>query len=193
MTAHSVTPHRTDAGHDLPLPRALAPTVRPTRRPPRRGELAGDVRATAVTAFPAAAAIETGTLRGGHRGGADRRRQHLLRGELDDDRHPHDLVVRIVHGRAGRARTSGHIRGPQLALLHADPVRAGAGRDSTWQQFDSRTVRTTDADDRRPRSAGRGGGYVSADGRGARACALHGPTANFFSSGDFMRIVYQRP
>ena len=40
---------------------------------------------------------------------------------------------------------------------------------------------------------GAAGGYISATGEVRVRVRCTGPTANFFSSGDLMRIVYQRP
>ena len=64
--------------------------------------------------------------------------------------------------------------------------------DSTWQQFDSRTVTTSDVTiDVAPTGAATS--YISATGEVRVRVRCTGPTANFFASGDFMRIVYQRP
>jgi hypothetical protein len=65
--------------------------------------------------------------------------------------------------------------------------------DSTWQQFDSRTVTTIDVTISDLAPAGAATGYISATGDVRVRVRCTGPTANFFSSGDFMRIGYQRP
>ena len=97
--------------------RPTAPATRP-RRPPAPG-LVQD--ATCQT--PAAVAIETGTLRAGPASRLAARRQRALPGQLDDGRPPHVVLVRQLHGRDGRVeQPQGHLRGPQLPLVHADAV-----------------------------------------------------------------------
>ena len=65
--------------------------------------------------------------------------------------------------------------------------------DSTWQQFDSRAVTTADVTITEATPPGAASGYISATGEVRVRVRCTGPTANFYSRGDFMRIVYQRP
>jgi hypothetical protein len=65
--------------------------------------------------------------------------------------------------------------------------------DSTWQQFDSRAVTTADVTISEATPPGAASGYISATGELRVRVRCTGPTANFFSRGDLMRIVYQRP
>jgi Purple acid Phosphatase, N-terminal domain len=65
--------------------------------------------------------------------------------------------------------------------------------DSTWQQFDSRAVSTADVTINEATPPGAASGYISASGEVRVRVRCTGPTANFYSRGDFMRIVYQRP
>ena len=62
--------------------------------------------------------------------GAGHRRQRLLPGQLDDQRHPHELVLRLVHRRAhGDQLADGDLPRAQLGLLYAgDPDLALDGR-----------------------------------------------------------------
>ncbi len=65
--------------------------------------------------------------------------------------------------------------------------------DSTWQQFDSRAVTTADVTVGDATPPGAASGYISATGEVRVRVRCTGPTANFYSRGDLMRIVYQRP
>jgi len=65
--------------------------------------------------------------------------------------------------------------------------------DSTWQQFDSRAVTTTDVTIANADPPGASAGFISPTGEVRVRVRCTGPTANFFSSGDLMRIAYQRP
>ena len=65
--------------------------------------------------------------------------------------------------------------------------------DSTWQQFDSRTVTTADVTIRDVDAPGPSAGFISPTGEVRVRVRCTGPNTSFFSSGDFMRIAYQRP
>ena len=111
---------------------------------------------------------------GGHRRLADRGRQRLLPGQLDHGRHPHDLVVGLVHGRPGRPeQPAGDVRGPQLALVHPGPRRLALDRQhvAAARLAGGRQRRRHP---RRPRAAGCRGHVRERDRRGARPRALHG-------------------
>ena len=148
---------------------------------------------TWVTAFPATAAIETGTLRAGP----------ASRLAADDN------VLYQVNSTTVAPRTSswyGSFTGVTAGAANlkvtydgrnsrscTQTLSAWRWSDSTWQTFDTRAVSTTDVRIGDVDPPGASAGYVTPTGEVRVRVRCTGPTANFFSSGDLMRIVYQRP
>ena len=148
---------------------------------------------TYVGQAPAAAVIETGTLRTGP---ASRLTTS-------------DNVLYEVNSTTANPRTSswyGSFTGVTAGAANlkityegrnsrscTQTLSAWRWSDSTWQQFDSRAVTTTDITISNLDPPGPSAGFISPTGEVRVRVRCTGPTANFFSSGDLMRIAYQRP
>ena len=195
VTAHSVQLTGADPGHDVPLPGSLR--RRRAQRALRSGhdERARDVpRAGQRDRHAGVGDAETGTLRGRHRRRADRRRQRLLPGQLDDERHPHDLVLRLVHRRAGGHQLAlGQLPRAQLVAPARRSSRSGAGptaRGSSCTRPRSGTRR------RRARTSSRRARRATTSARPARCgCSVRCTTTRRASSprASSMQLTYVTP
>jgi len=150
--------------------------------------------ATTVTSFPAATAIETGTLRSGNAAA------------LASDNN----VFYAVNSTTVAPRTSAWYASftgvpaglSDLALSYrgknnrscTQTVSVWRWSDGTWQQLDSRAVSTTEISTPALTPPGAAGAYVdAATGELRVRVRCTGPTANFYSSGELMSITYRRP
>ena len=148
--------------------------------------------ATPVTAFPAAAVIETGTLREGTAAALT----------ADDN-----VFYRVNSTTSGTRTTSWYGSFTSVPATLADLRVTYVGRnsrsctqtlavwrwsDSTWQQIDSRAVGTADITIANLAPPGAAGGYVSSTGE-LRVRVRCTASTNGFSSGDQMKITYIRP
>jgi purple acid phosphatase-like protein len=144
---------------------------------------------TAVTASPNAAVLETGTLRGGNAAG------------LTAD----DNVYYEVNSTTSGTRTTswyGSFTSVPTAITGLRATYTGKNSrnctqviaawrwtDSTWQQLNSSTVGTTEATRADLAPPGVATAYVSPAGE-VRVRVRCTTTANFFASGDQLRITY---
>jgi hypothetical protein len=142
-----------------------------------------------VTKFPAAVVIETGTLRGGNAA------------SLNAD----DNVYYQVNSTTTGTRTSswyGSFTGVPASLSNLQVTYTGRNSasctqviaawrwtDSTWQQLDSSSVGNTETTRANLVPPGAAGNYVSPTGE-LRVRVRCTRTANFFASGELMRITY---
>ena len=146
----------------------------------------------AVTAFPSATAIETGTLREGSAAALT----------ADDN-----VFFRVNSTTSGTRTTSwyGSFAGVPAALSDlkvtyvgrnsrscTQVVAAWRWTDGTWQQLNSRSVGTSDVTLADLVPPGTAASYVSPAGE-VRVRVRCTANANFFASGDLMRITYLRP
>jgi hypothetical protein len=145
-----------------------------------------------VTAFPATTVIETGTPR------------ECSAASLTAD----DNVIFMVNSTTSGTRTSswyGSFTGAPAGISDLKVTYVGRNSrsctqtvavwrwtDSTWQQVSSRSVGTSDITLADLVPPGAAGNYVSAGGE-VRVRVRCTTTANFFASGDLMRITYVRP
>jgi hypothetical protein len=146
---------------------------------------------TPVTAFPAATVIETGTVRGAGNAASL---------TADDDN------FFEVNSTTSGTRTSswyGRFTGVPISIVGLTATYRGKNSrnctqtlaawrwsDSTWQQMDSRTVGTTEVTVADLAPPGTASGYVNAAGE-LRVRVRCTTTANFFGSGEVMRITYR--
>ena len=144
------------------------------------------------TSFPAATVIETGTLRAGNAA------------SLTTD---NDVFFQVNSTTSGTRTTSwyGSFTGAPAGLSDlkvtyvgrnsrscTQVVAAWRWTDSTWQQLSSRAVGTTDVTLADLVPPGTAATYVSPAGE-IRVRVRCTTTANFFASGDQMKITYVRP
>jgi hypothetical protein len=147
---------------------------------------------TPVTAFPAATTIETGTLRGG-----------TFAALAADD----TTYFQVTSTTSGTRTTGwyGSFTGISAGATNLRVTYTGLNSrsctqvlaawrwtDSTWQQLASQAVGTTDVTLADLAPSGAASGYISATGE-VRVRARCTTTANFFTSGDLLRLVYTKP
>jgi len=148
---------------------------------------------TFVAASPAAAVIETGTLRAGTatRLSADDNSLYQVNSTTSNPRAV-AWYGRFTGVTAGASNLKVTYDGRNSRSC-TQTLSAWRWSDSTWQTFDTRTVTSSDVRISDVDPPGASADYRSATGEVRVRVRCTGPTANFFSSGDLMRIIYQRP
>jgi hypothetical protein len=148
---------------------------------------------TPVTAFPAATVIETGTARAGNAASLT----------ADDDN-----FFQVTSTTSGTRTTSWYgsftnVPGASTNLKVTyigknsrsctQVVAAWRWTDSTWQQLDSRAVSTTELAVTDLIPPGAASGYVNATTGEVRVRVRCTTSANFFTSGELMKLTYSKP
>ena len=148
---------------------------------------------TWVAASPAAAVIETGTLRTGPatRLAADDATRYEVNSTTVAPRTSswYGSFTAVTAG-ASNLKVTYDGRNSQSCT---QTLSAWRWTDSTWQTFNTRTVANADVRISDVDLPGASADYRSPTGEVRVRVRCTGPAANFFAGGDLMRIIYQRP